>query len=245
MDGIGSGVDACLHPDVEFRIILGNEFRQRVGVDAAVAGAKVGVADREDVVRIVVAGVPAVPRLYGIEGLGGLAGDIEVVGFTDLSLSYLACDIYAAVDDLFDTAESAGEVSAVMVLEGCGIAVVPGVDQERHVIHEQLSRVSHILSPRVGIGLAVHGVSRIIVGSGIVQRASLTVAESQELEGVETTDVLGSGYRIVILVVVASPLHLVPLLRHQGVHDSLLIERPGVHVRIKTVVGHRAEEESL
>ena len=50
-----------------------------------------------------------------------------------------------------------------MILEGCGIAVVPSANQKRHVINKQLGGISHVLSPCIGIGLVVHGVGGIVV----------------------------------------------------------------------------------
>ena len=99
-----------------------------------------------------------------------------------------------------------------MLLELIGIAIFPLVAEECDVIHQQLGSVSHILSPGRGIRLVVHIVGCVVTGSIVSECTSLTVAESEELEGMETAYVLGSGNGLVVFVVVTFPGHAVPLL---------------------------------
>ena len=99
-----------------------------------------------------------------------------------------------------------------MLSELIGITVFPLFAEESDVVHQQLGCISHILSPCCRVRFVIHIVSCCTAGCFVCECTCLTVTESEELEGVETTHVLSGSNGLIVFVVVTFPFHIVPLL---------------------------------
>ena len=88
------------------------EDRHAVGsvVELTIARAKQCIANREDVVLIVVTRVPRVPRFHGVERFGFLALVELLEGIADFLFADFARNLHATVDDLLDGIEVGVEI---------------------------------------------------------------------------------------------------------------------------------------
>ena len=99
LDGISNGIT---YRSIERSIVLGYQSGQRIGTHLTIARTEIGIADRVDVVAVILAGVPAVPRLYSIERLGFHSGIPFVEGVTYFGFTHLGSDVGAAINQLLN-----------------------------------------------------------------------------------------------------------------------------------------------
>ena len=156
LDGAVGSVNLTLDGGIQGGILGFREGCQRVSCFLVVACAVEGVADTEDIVGIVVDGVPAVPGFYGIHGLRVFASLPQVARLADLGRSYLAGDIDAAVHDLLNAGRGALVFSAEG-LEGLGVGLAafiadgPCLIQVRGILGQQVGNGCGVLRPGVDV----------------------------------------------------------------------------------------------
>ena len=114
-DGIGGSEHSLVNLLRELVVALRSyvvEDRHAVGgvVELTIARAKQCIANREDVVLVVVARVPRVPRFHGVERFGFLALVELLEGVADFLFADFARNLNATVNDLLDGIELGVEI---------------------------------------------------------------------------------------------------------------------------------------
>ena len=152
-----------------------------------------GAVDGDDVVGVVLAGVPAEPGLHGVEGALRVAADVHVIRVANLGIAHLVGNVIATVDNLLHTEGCGLEVAGdVVVLEDFGIAVaavvilhVPIIIQVGGIAVEQASHFAHVSIPVGGVlrgdvnlfYVRAAGVATVVVVVVAASRGSKTYAE--------------------------------------------------------------------
>ena len=113
LDGLGSCGNGLVYLSGEGSVLAVDEAEERrsglgVFVVDARAVAIEGVADGVDVVGVVVARVPGVPRLNGIEGFGASAAQPLGQGVTDFGFTHFVGDFHTTVNDLHHSVFQSG-----------------------------------------------------------------------------------------------------------------------------------------
>ena len=110
LDGSGGGIHGLEHLLRELVVALGGYVVEDGDavfgvVELTVARAEERIADGEDVVLIVFARVPRIPRFDGIKSFGDLAFVVLLEGITDFLFADFAGNFHATVDKLLNSIE--------------------------------------------------------------------------------------------------------------------------------------------
>ena len=216
LDGSGSRIDGLEHLLRELVVALSGyvvEDRHPVFgvIELTVARAEERIADGEDVVLIVFARVPRIPRFHGIKGFGDLAFIVLLEGIADFLFADLAGNLHASVDNLFNSVELSLEIRrtcrerAIFALgvrrfaleqasirHGVAFGIVvrlilfgPSTQQRLRIVDKQARYEIGIAGPVAGIGRVVVQIGRILSYDllGFVASARGESADSRKEKG--------------------------------------------------------------
>ena len=137
-----------------------------VVVDASV----VSVADGEDVVRIVVAGMPAIPRFHGVETAFRVAAGVFLPRVFDFGVAHFVGNVpHSAFYHLLDASQGTAICAAGLFLEKRGIRAFPFVIfvpiavQVFGVLVEQHGYVVHVVTPGRSVVGCVIQIIRVLL----------------------------------------------------------------------------------